>query len=302
MYQSARTVNLNAPASDVWALVGDFFGLSNFHPMISKTHHENYGLWRRDMFGDVASGSLEERLHHSDRSMSYSYRSINAGGGAWPVDSYFGKFKVWSQGPDTAGVLWAGQMIPSDPEADMAALVGQLVENQTVGLGGLVDRFGGSQGPSPDHDFAAHAVAHLDAEPDEVWALVGDFFRIAEWITTVKSVEMVSNGRRFVGQHASDHIDVETELFRSDTSRTLSYDSRLEPGSAYPCDDYIANLKVWPRASGGSGLVWSAQVTPSTPEDTATVEKVIAMMGTEYTESLAGLVDRFGGAMAQRHP
>lgn len=300
MYQSVRAVTLSAPVADVWAMVGDFHGLPKFHPLIKETIRENNGLWRRDMFEGVASGSLEERLHYSDRTMCYSYRSLNAGGGAWPVDSYFGKFKVWKQDADRTGVLWAAQMVPSDPEADAKSLLSQLIENQRVGLGGLVEHFGGEEHDTPDHAYAVSAMAHLQADPDEVWTFVGDFFDIAEWISTVESVERVSNGRRFVKLKGADQIDVETELFRDDAARTLSYDSRLEPASAYPCDDYIANLKVWPRAEGGAGLVWSGQFTPTDPDDTATVDKVVQMMGSEYRDSVEGLAKRFGGNVIGR--
>lgn len=299
MYQSARAVTLSAPATDVWAMLSDFHGLSKFHPLIKETHRENNGLWRRDMFGDVASGSLEERLHYSDRAMCYSYRSLNAGGGAWPVDSYFGKFKVWSQAPDRTGVLWAAQMVPSHPEDDASALLTQLIDNQRVGLGGLIQQFGGEEQATPDHAYAALAIAHLDADPEVVWALVGDFFGIADWISTVESAEQVSNGRRFVKLRGNDQIDVETELFRDDAARTLSYDSRLEPASAYPCDDYIANLKVWPRAEGGTGFAWSGQFTPTHPDEAITVAKTAQMMASEYRDSLEGLAKRFGGAIVE---
>ncbi|MEJ6395990.1 SRPBCC family protein [Gymnodinialimonas sp. 2305UL16-5] len=297
MYQSARAVTLNAPIAKVWDIVGDFHGLPKFHPLIKETKRENGGLWRRDMFAGVDAGSLEERLHYSDQAKCYSYRSLNAGGGAWPIDSYFGKFKVWSRGPERTGVLWSAQMIPTDPEAGADSLTAQLVENQTVGLGGLVDHFGGAPLPVPEHAYAASALAHLNTTPDQVWSFVGDFFQIADWITTVETVKKVSNGRRFVKLKDADQIDVETELFRDDAARTLSYDSRLEPDSAYPCDDYIANLKVWPRADGTAGLVWSGQFTPTNPDDETTVNTVSDMMTSEYRASLEGLVQQFGGNM-----
>lgn len=297
MYQSVRAVTLDAPAVDVWDMISDFHGLLKFHPLIKETRRENNGLWRRDMFAGVDAGSLEERLHYSDRAMCYSYRSLNAGGGAWPIDSYFGKFKVWTRGPEHTGVLWAAQMVPTDPEANAESLTAQLAENQVVGLGGLIDHFGGAPLPVPDHAYAVSAMAHLNATPDEIWSAVGDFFQIADWITTVEHVEKVSNGRRFVKLKDADQFDAETELFRDDEARTLSYDSRLEPDSAYPCDDYIANLKVWPRPDGGAGLVWSGQFTPTDPDDEAVVERVVHMMTSEYRASLEGLVKRFGGAM-----
>jgi carbon monoxide dehydrogenase subunit G len=299
MYQAARAATLNATADDVWRIVSDFQGLSRFHPLISVTHPENHGLWRRDMFKDLDQGSLEERLHFSDRSRCYSYRSLNAGGGFFPIDSYFGKFKVWPRGDGSSGVIWSAQLIPQDPEnvAANEAMVPQMIENETAGLEGLIGMFGGAHLPPEPHDYAAAAVAELDADAETLWDLVGDFFGIADWIPNVAQVERVSNGRRFVHLGSHPQIDAEDELFRDDSRRTYSYSTRLEPDSGYPCDDYIANVKVWTLGAERCGIVWSGQFTPSNPEDREESAKVAAMMQHEYDSSLAGLAERFGGGL-----
>lgn len=297
MYQAARLATLNAPPSEVWPMIADFHGLYRFHPLISDTRKENHGLWRRDMFKDLDAGSLEERLHFSDKAMCYSYRSINAGGGFWPIDAYYGKFKLWPRDGGRTGILWGAQLVPSDPEdvARNEAMVPEMIENEEQGLGGLIEMFGGSWLEPEPHDYAAVAIGHFDADPESLWALVGDYYAIGEWIPNVAKVERVSNGRRYVHIAGGNQIDAEDEVLRDDTKRIYSYSSRLEPASAYPCDDYIANIKVWPREGGGSGMSWSGQFTPSHPEDRAQTAMVAGMMQEEYSKSLQKLAVRFGG-------
>jgi hypothetical protein len=117
MAKVQETQSLAVSVGDVWALVGGFDALPQWHPAVESSTLEDGGRIRRLQLAGGAS--LVERLQSfSESEHSYGY-SIEQG--PLPVARYHSVVRV-SEAPGTGGcrVEWSGEFVPagaSEPEA-----------------------------------------------------------------------------------------------------------------------------------------------------------------------------------------
>ena len=115
--KSAETIEIAAPADKVWAVMGDFDALKNWHPAVASSSadkgNEPGSVRTVELKG---GGSLVETLQKYDAGgMSYSYRAKD--GGALPVTNYTSTISVRADG-DKSKVEWRGAFYRAFPGND----------------------------------------------------------------------------------------------------------------------------------------------------------------------------------------
>lgn len=95
----------------------------------------------------------------------------------------------------------------------------------------------------------------IDRTPDEVWAVVGRFEGLDEWMPGIDSCEMDGDVRKLSSQGMELH---EKLMARDEDARTLSYSLVEGP---IPVEHHLATISVQPEGEGAR-LVWSFEVEP----------------------------------------
>jgi hypothetical protein len=137
MAKVRETVELRASVDDVWAAIGGFNDLPQWHPAVAASSLEEGGRVRRLRLGDGAS--LVERLHSfNERERSYGY-SIEQG--PLPVSRYRSLLHVCEPaGGSGCRVEWSGEFAADGaPEAEAIRLISGIYR---AGLDRLAERFG----------------------------------------------------------------------------------------------------------------------------------------------------------------
>jgi len=112
-----ETVEINAPASQVWEAMKHFDGLHTWHPAVANTEitegeSNTVGAVRKLTLGD--GGVIMETLEaHDDGAMSFSY---SMGETVLPVADYTST-KTVSGDHSSAQVTWSGRFQPTTEDA-----------------------------------------------------------------------------------------------------------------------------------------------------------------------------------------
>lgn len=138
MVEVDRSVTLAASADEVWALVGGFDSLPDWHPAVLSCElaSDDGRMTRRlKVVGNIR---LVERLvRHDDASRSCRYTLSE---GPLPVEGYDSTFAVHDGGGDRCVVTWRATFEPSGASEDVAR---EAIEGiYDSGLNALADRFG----------------------------------------------------------------------------------------------------------------------------------------------------------------
>lgn len=104
----SKEVSVKQAPAAVWAKVGDFNGLNNWHPAIAKSEIESgtnnqVGAVRKLTLGDGAV-IREELVSRDDAAMSLSYKIVE---GPLPVTDYLSSITVAADG-EGSKVTWKG--------------------------------------------------------------------------------------------------------------------------------------------------------------------------------------------------
>lgn len=105
------SIDIAAPAEEVWSLVGDFDGLPVWLELIRSSRLSDDDRVRHL---ETANGAtiVERLLDHSDGSMQYVYTIIE---GSDPVTDYTASMSLRSIDPRSTTVTWASRFEPNDP-------------------------------------------------------------------------------------------------------------------------------------------------------------------------------------------
>jgi carbon monoxide dehydrogenase subunit G len=122
------------------------------------------------------------------------------------------------------------------------------------------------------------AEIELQASPDSVWALIGDFGGIGKWMPGIESCVVDGDDRilKTMGVEVIERLER-----RDEDNRTLTY--RIVGGA--PVGNHEATVAVVPAATG-SRVTWDVEVAP---DEMAPVFRDI------YRQALAALKDKVGG-------
>ncbi|MFW5679286.1 MAG: SRPBCC family protein [Pseudomonadota bacterium] len=131
-----RKLNVSATPEEVWAVVGDFGALADWHPMVATCDVERHGEVVHRHIRTVDGGELLEREigdHPDDH--SYTYEILSS---PLPVRQYRAIFRVL---PDNGGskVIWSSTFEPADVPIDEAAMAVTAIFD--AGLRSIAERF-----------------------------------------------------------------------------------------------------------------------------------------------------------------
>jgi uncharacterized protein YndB with AHSA1/START domain len=102
---ASKTIDIKAPPAKVWATIGDFCGIGQWHPAIATCAQSVQGRAHLRTLGLKGGGTIVERqLARSDRKMSYSYAIVSS---PLPVDHYRSTIAV-TPSADGSTVTWSG--------------------------------------------------------------------------------------------------------------------------------------------------------------------------------------------------
>jgi hypothetical protein len=133
-----ESVSLNASATDIWSVIGDFDRLDTWHPAVAGSEAASSGgsSIRHLILGD--GSKIVERLDESDdKARSYTYTILDAG--PLPVRNYQSTLEV-SGDTSVSIVTWSSEFEPhATPEADAQAAISGVYK---AGFAALIDKFG----------------------------------------------------------------------------------------------------------------------------------------------------------------
>ncbi len=128
-----RSVTVPAPVLEVWALIGDFHGMANWHPGVKGSTREHVGEDEFRALDLLGGGRLLEHLEEKARH-HYDYSILR---GPLPVAHYHARLSVSDTGAGTK-VTWSSSFTPrADGAEDVVAAIYE------AGLEALKARFGG---------------------------------------------------------------------------------------------------------------------------------------------------------------
>jgi hypothetical protein len=141
----SHSLEIEAPAGRVWALIADFGAIDRFSPIVvSCTTEGDDGVGQRRVLsldnGTVTISRLEA-IDHGARSLTYRILETKL-----PLDDYTSTVVVHEASGDTCEVVWTSEFNPKD--ATLAEATAFLDEGLTGSLRDLRAVFLGSGAPS----------------------------------------------------------------------------------------------------------------------------------------------------------
>lgn len=133
-----RTVEVPAPPDDVWAAIGGFCSIVDWHPAITSCEAEDKAGTTYRYLTTVDGATFDEQLmQQDDDGRVYEYTIVES---PLPVLSYLSTFSVTPGGDEnTSMVIWQGRFTSLGVEDEEAeAVIAGIYE---AGLAGIADSF-----------------------------------------------------------------------------------------------------------------------------------------------------------------
>lgn len=99
------------------------------------------------------------------------------------------------------------------------------------------------------------AEVQIARSADDVWALIGDFGGLGDWMPGIDACELDGDVRKLQAMGMEIH---ERLVDRDDATRTISYSIVKSP---MPLEHHLATISVAPSGDG-SVLTWAYEVSP----------------------------------------
>lgn len=134
------TTELPVSAKTVWAVIGNFNALPDWHPAVAKSELKKQEGGTLRTLSLVGGGTIEEKLERiDDKERRYTYSIVS---GPLPVNNYTSTLKVREAGDGTGcTVEWSSEFEPKGaPEGDAVAAISGIYE---AGFENLKKMFGG---------------------------------------------------------------------------------------------------------------------------------------------------------------
>lgn len=123
-----------------------------------------------------------------------------------------------------------------------------------------------------------------------LWAAIGDFCGIGQWLPGIQRVEAEDAGRRRRIILPDGGVVLEQEIERDEDAMSLTYIVITAP---MPFKNYRSTIRIEPH-DGGCTLWWTATFDPVGPED-----KVARLVGALYRAGIKGLQSLIAGPAPQ---
>ncbi len=150
--RAEATVEINAPADKVWAVVGDF-GNMDWHPSVVETRIEGAGTDDavRTLVLESGDTIVEEIRRHDDERMTYAYRATEFEWDVLPVSNYTGNITVTENDDGTSTVLWRAAFTRAEQQNDPPEHLNEDAAHAAInalyeeGLAGLKEQIEGAR-------------------------------------------------------------------------------------------------------------------------------------------------------------
>ncbi len=141
MAKASASSVISGSVDEVWKVVGDFGGISNWHPAIAASAIEGGGAGDaagciRECTLDNGAKLREEQVQRSDAERSYSYNLLEA---PMPVQNYLGKIQLKEAEGNQTLVEWTSEFdVAAEAEGEMVGMMNNVYQ---AGLDALKGRF-----------------------------------------------------------------------------------------------------------------------------------------------------------------
>lgn len=134
--EASKTVDIKAPPARVWAAIGDFCGIAQWHPAIAKCTPSMDGKHHIRTLDLKGGGQIVERqVARNNKAMSYTYTIVS---GPLPVDKYRSTIAVTSSA-DGSAVTWSGKFVAKGADdAKATAAIQRIYDSGLEALAGKV--------------------------------------------------------------------------------------------------------------------------------------------------------------------
>ena len=123
----SRSVDVDAPASDIWSAIGPFCAIKDWHPAIGSCSEDGKNPPTRTLVTkDGKAQFVELRVAMNEKARRYSYAFVSS---PLPVHDYRSTLAVSARDKGHARITWSGQYTP-EPGKD---------EEAAQALGGIYD-------------------------------------------------------------------------------------------------------------------------------------------------------------------
>lgn len=120
-----KSVEVDAPAADVWRRIGPFCAIQDWHPAFGRCA-ETGGV-RTLTTKDGKATFVEKETARDDRAMTYSYAIETS---PLPVTGYVSTLEVTPKGKDKSTVEWLATYTPDQgKDADAATAIGKIYQS-----------------------------------------------------------------------------------------------------------------------------------------------------------------------------
>jgi len=138
MAKVSSSTDLPVSAKTVWAVIGNFNALPDWHPAVEKSELKKEDGSTVRKLSLVGGGSIEEKLEKiDDKERRYTYTILS---GPLPVSNYTATLKV-REGDKGCSVEWSSEFeARGAPEGDAVAAISGIYE---AGFENLKKMFGG---------------------------------------------------------------------------------------------------------------------------------------------------------------
>ncbi len=123
-YHIKRSLELSAPALEIWSTIGDFCDIDDWHPNVSACALKVVdGSLVRVIITDVGDEIVQKRIAE-EPGLSYTYRTISS---SLPIENFTATLSIEHFGKPL--IMWSGSFSSDDPTTEQT-----VVENIEVGL------------------------------------------------------------------------------------------------------------------------------------------------------------------------
>jgi hypothetical protein len=130
-------IEVKATPAAAWAAIGDFCGISTWHPVIAKCEIKMDGADKvRTLTAKDGAQFVEKQVAWDDAGKSYTYTILTS---PLPLTGYKSTLGVAGSG-DTATITWTGSFTPNAADNGVEKVVSSIYQ---AGLGGLKTKLEG---------------------------------------------------------------------------------------------------------------------------------------------------------------
>lgn len=130
--QVTQKIEINAAPDKVWAEIGDFCGIKNWHPAIASCEADRSGKRPvRTLITKDGAKIIEQEISRNEMAHAYSYRIVES---PLPVEKYHSTLKVLGLGDHKSEIVWSGEFGAKGTPAEADKIIAGIYSGGLEGL------------------------------------------------------------------------------------------------------------------------------------------------------------------------